>query len=262
MRSIFKEGPERNKVVTQGSIINHCVAEKYGCDVWGVIVTPRCDMAHTGKVTHVHYVPIVPFEEWYKVDGLLYLWTRTLEKNRKKIQDTCKEKGFPTLNLGEKQLKTLSNSIEDQKERDRFQAVINDFYETEKTNPNNYKPNSDEKKRLVENMRKGDIPAFFLIEDWRKDNHYMVVLLRELKRLEYNIAIGMSSGVEERTIADTWKNDLAYSVSRDFIYETEAEIVSPFVEQLMERFSYNFCRIGVEDMDENVEDVLKSFIKM
>ena len=89
----------------------------------------------------------------------------------------------------------------------------------------------------------------------------MVVLLRELKRLEYTIAIGMSSGIEEKTIAETWKNDLAYSVSRDFLYETEAEIVSPFVEQLMERFSYNFCRIGVEDMDENVEDVLKSFIK-
>lgn len=88
----------------------------------------------------------------------------------------------------------------------------------------------------------------------------MVVLLRELKRIEYNIAISLPAGIEENTIADTWKNDLAYSVSKDSLYKTEAEISSPYVEQLMECFSYNFCRIGVEDMDENVVDKLNSRI--
>ena len=46
-RNIYKQRPELEKVVTQGTIINHCIAEKYCCDVWGVIVTPRCDIAHT-----------------------------------------------------------------------------------------------------------------------------------------------------------------------------------------------------------------------
>lgn len=262
MRNVYKSEPELDKVVTQGSIINHCVAEKYSCDIWGVIVTPRCDLAHTGKVTHVHYLPMIPFEEWYKVDGIHYLWTKTLENNRKKIQDFCKEHGFPITNIGEKQLRTLCESVTDQQEKNKFSSCIDSFYKTEKTNPRDYQPSNKEKDRLIENLCKGEIPAFFLIEDWREEDHYMVILLRDLKRLEYNIAVGMSSGIEEKTIADTWKNDLAYSISRDQLYKTEAEIVSPYIEQLMERFSYNFCRIGVEDMSENAKDVLGTIIKI
>lgn len=260
-RTIYKQGPELDKVVTQGTIINHCIAEKYCCDVWGVIVTPRCDLAHTGKVTHVHYLPIVPFEEWYKVDGVHYLWTKTLEKYRKKVQDACKANGFPISNLGEKQLRQLCDSISDSKEKDKFKSDIDNFYQTQKTSPGNYVPSNSEKEKLVANLRKGDIAAFCLIEDWRELNKYMVVLLRDLKRLDYNFAISMATGVEETTITDQWKNDLAYSVNKDFLYQTETEIISPYIEQLMERFSYNFCRIGVDDMDENVEDVLKSIIK-
>lgn len=259
-RNIYKQGPELAKIVAQGSIINHCVAEKYCCDIWGVIITPRCDMAHSGKVPHVHYLPVVPFEEWYKVDGILYLWTKALERYRSKVLSTCKAKGFPTANFGDKQLRQLCDSITDSSEKDKFRKEIDNFYRLQNTNPNEYMPNNDEKSKLVSNLRKGDIAAFCLIEDWRENNKYMVVLLRELKRIEYNYAISMASGIEETTISDTWKNDLAYSVSQDFLYKTEAEIVSPFVEQLMERFSYNFCRIGVKDMDENVEDILKKII--
>ena len=260
-RSIYKQGPELEKKVTQGSIINHCVAEKYCCDVWGVIVTPRCDIAHTGKVTHVHYLPIVPFDEWYKVDGIHYMWTKTLEKYRTKLLNACKAKGYPTSNLGEKQLRQLCDSILDPKEKDKFKSEIDNFYQTQKINPSDYVPSNEDKGKMVTNLRKGDIAAFFLIEDWREGNKYMVVLLRELKRLDYNFAIGMASGIEETTISDRWKNDIAYSLSKDFLYRTEAELVSPFVEQLMERFSYNFCRIGVDDMDESVEDVLREIIK-
>ena len=260
-RTIYRQGPELEKVVTQGTIINHCIAEKYCCDAWGVIVTPRCDIAHTGKVTHVHYLPLVPFEEWYKNDGIHYMWTKSLEKYRKKVQDTCKEKGFPSSNLGEKQLRQLCDSIADVKEKDKFKSYIDKFYEIQKTRPKDYKPSIEEKKQMVTNLRKGDIAAFCLIEDWREEDKYMVILLRDLKRLDYNTAIGLAAGIEEATISDYWRNDLAYSVTKDLIYNTEAEIVSPFLEHLMERFSYNFCRIGVDDMDENVEDVLKSIIK-
>lgn len=260
-RTIYKQGPEREKRVTQGSIINHCVAEKYSCNVYGVIVTPRCDMAHLGKVTHVHYLPVVPFEEWFKVDGVHYLWTKALEKYRVKVQNTCKAKGFPTSNLGEKQLRQLCDSITDSKEKDKFKSDIDNYYKVHRTSPNEYKPSNDEKAKIVANLRKGDIAAFCLIEDWREENKFMVVLLRELKRLDYNFAIGMALGIEEKTISETWKNDLEYSVSKDLIYSTEAEIIPPYVELLMERFSYNFCRVGVEDMDENVEDVLKEIIK-
>lgn len=261
MRDIYRKDSVIKKVVTQGTIINNCVAEKYHCDVYGVVITPRCDLAHSGKVTHVHYLPIVPLEDWFKVDGLHYLWTRALDKCNRKINDTCKKKGFPMANLKEKQLLALCDSISDQKEKDSFKSNIGKYFELLNMDPLDYKPNADEKGKLIENLHKGDIPAFMLIEDWSKDDNYRVILLRDLKRLEYPIAIGMANSIEEKSIVNKWKNDLAYSANQDTIYATEAEMVSPFVEQLMERFSYNFCRIGVEDMDENVEEVLKNIIK-
>lgn len=261
MRNIYKTEPTIKKVVTQGTIINNCVAEKYHCDVYGVVVTPRCDLEHSGKVTHVHYLPIVPLDDWYKIDGLHYLWTRACERCKRKINETCKKYGFPMSNLKEKQLRALCDTIIEQKDKNSFKSAIDSYYELLKTDPLDYQPNGDEKGKLVANLHKGDIPAFMLIEDWGKEDNYRVVLLRDLKRIEYNVAVSMANGIEEKSIVNKWRNDLAYSVNHDTIYSMEAEIISPFIEQLMERFSYNFCRIGVEDMDENVEDILKSIIK-
>lgn len=259
-RIIYKTGPIREKIVTQGTIINHCVADKYCCDVWGVVITPRCDLAHTGKVQHVHYLPVVPFEEWYKIDGVQYLWSRAHEKLRDKIRNICKKNGFPLTNLKEKQLRLLCDSINNQKEKDSFKSCIERYYSLEMTNPLDYVPNQSEKDALVKNMKEGSIHAFFLIEDWDNPEKYKVTLLRDLKRLEYNVVMGMATGLEEKAIVNAWRNDLSYAISKDTIYSTVAEIISPYIELLMERFSYNFCRIGVEDMDECVEDVLRKNI--
>lgn len=261
MRNIYKKGPAIKKVVTQGTIINNCVAEKYHCDVFGVVITPRCDLAHTGKVTHVHYLPIVSFEEWYKVDGLHYLWVKSLEKNRKKINKICVERGFPMENLKEKQLRMLCESIEDKCDRSKLKDCIDNYFGLLKNDPTEYQPSADEKNKLVENLHKGEIPAFMLIEDWNEANKYRIILLRDLKHLEYNVAMGMANSIAENTIVNKWCNDLAYSMKQDTIYSMEAEIKSPFIEQLMERFSYNFCRIGVEDMDEDIEELLRNTIK-
>ena len=164
-------------------------------------------------------------------------------------------------NMKEKQLRTLCDSIVDQKTKNTFMSSIEKYYELLKTDPSEYKPTSDDKTRLIENMHKGEIAAFMLIEDWEKEDNYRVVLLRDLKRLEYNVVMGMATSIAEKTIVNKWCNDLAYSVKQDTIYSMETEIVSPYIEQLMERFSYNFCRIGVEDMDDNVEEVLRKMIK-
>lgn len=261
MRHIYKNNPRINKDVTQGTIINNCVADKYSCEIWGVIVTPRCDLAHTGKVTHVHYLPVIPFDEWYKVDGLEYLWTKALERNKKKLQAICNTKGFPTKRLNENQLIELCDSLPDSQDKSKLKDIIDNLYRLERSNPIEYNPNHDEKHRLISNLRKGELPSFYLIEDWRDRNNYMVILLRDLKRLEYSVAMQLSKGIEETSIKNQSRNDFLYSKSKELIYNSEAEIDSPYIEQLMERFSHNFCRIGVDDMNEDVENVLNSIIE-
>ena len=58
IRNIYFEKPIVNRM-TQGSIINGCVADAFpGEEVFGLIITPRCDVSHEGKVDSVHYLPV------------------------------------------------------------------------------------------------------------------------------------------------------------------------------------------------------------
>ena len=67
IRNIYFEKPIVNRM-TQGSIINGCVADSFpNEEVYGLIITPRCDVCHEGKVDSVHYLPVVPFERWFEI---------------------------------------------------------------------------------------------------------------------------------------------------------------------------------------------------
>ena len=58
-RQIFNKKTMYNQL-TQGSIVNCCTAEEYeGREVWGCIITPRCDLARNMKVPTIHYLSIV-----------------------------------------------------------------------------------------------------------------------------------------------------------------------------------------------------------
>ena len=63
--------------ITQGSIINNCLADCYPeAHVDGIIITPRCDLAHDAKVNFIHYLPIISFKEWLLNDGKEYLFAK------------------------------------------------------------------------------------------------------------------------------------------------------------------------------------------
>ena len=51
-KNLYSHDSLSNIGLTQGSVITNCVAEGYsGSKVWGVIITPKCDLAHEGKVS-------------------------------------------------------------------------------------------------------------------------------------------------------------------------------------------------------------------
>lgn len=91
MRQFFKSY-RMVRTLTQGSIINNCIADNYaeGLDVYGLIITPRCDLAHEGKVNTVHYLPIVDFDDWLCCDGEAYLLNKWAVKNKYKFEQLCK----------------------------------------------------------------------------------------------------------------------------------------------------------------------------
>lgn len=79
MRQIF-EIKKNYSQIDQGSIITGCIAEDYPeCEAWGCVITPRCDLAHKGKVSTIHYLPIINIDDWVRNEARNVLKRRWIE---------------------------------------------------------------------------------------------------------------------------------------------------------------------------------------
>ena len=247
----FYEGKRLTRELTQGSIINHCLADNYMNvdNVYGFIITPRCDLAHDAKVTHIHYLPIVDFKDWVKNDGMDYLFHKWNQHNTRKFSKTCQKYSIPTYLDSYSLYERIANElIRELSEKTDFlscaKVVINPQRDDEKfiTFCNN-----TNKTNMVENLLQDKLAAFYLIEDWNgRNDNFKIILLRELKRISFSVAKRISNGLDLASI-DTKKDDLKYNSQNCDLCQVCAQVSSPFVEHVMQRFSHNFCRIGVED---------------
>lgn len=241
------------KPVTQGSIINHCIADNYqGKDVYGMIITPRCDLDHQGKINTVHYLPIVDFTDWINVDGEDYFFNKWSQRIVEKFKDKCKTFSFPD-DLNKKELYDIiaEKKIDDKDKRNAFKDVVKNYFDINRNSDDfaNYKAKSDTKKSLVNNLMEDKLPAYYLIEDWKPERKRLfVILLRELKRISINTTLLLNKEVKKSQI-NPMNDDLDIDHIEDDFFKVCSLITSPFVEHIMQHFSHNFCRIGVEDRD-------------
>lgn len=262
MRNIFKQQPKYSEI-TQGSVITGCVANRYAdCPVWGFIITARCDLAQKNKTPIVHYLPIVNFEDFLQkeiIDDLREGWMNELKSN---LASRMKEKNLSSSFLdmplsAEDFEKIIRTNFKKQKEADKFMSdyqrwvgsgnlLIKDII-SEKSGEGKLKHEMD---RLVNNENSG----FYLIEDWKcsnnNSNKYKVILLREIKEMSIDCARCLPDGIleEEKDASYLQSNNLAVTEDRSNFYYVDTEVQSPFVEHILQRFSNNFVRIGVEDL--------------
>ena len=257
----FYEGKRLTRELTQGSIINHCLADNYLSvdNVYGFIITPRCDLAHNAKVTHIHYLPIVDFKDWVKQDGMDYLFNKWIQRKTKHFCETCQKYSIPTeLDSYSNYEKIADELIESQSEKSNFlscaKAVISPQREDEDFIQ--FCKNKDKTSSMVGNLLEDKLAAFYLIEDWngRSDN-FKIILLREFKRISFPVAKKISKGLDLASI-DKQTDDLKYNSTNRDLCQVCAQVSSPFVEHIMQRFSHNFCRIGVEDREVEKEVLL------
>lgn len=253
MRQFYKNY-RMARTITQGSIINNCLADNYHekLDIYGLIITPRCDLAHDGKVNTIHYLPVVNFEDWLCCDGEEYLFSKWITNIKDKFSQMCSKYEIPPdlqeLSLYEK----ISNElITDKSKRDAFLEKADSLFNSSTRHRAfaNYVHKTDTQKSLLRNLIGDDLPAYYLIEDWDEARAIpKIVLLRELKRISYEtgkkISVGMNASEMKRSY-----DELKYTSINSGLYQICAEVNSPYIEHIMQRFSHNFCRIGVEDRD-------------
>ena len=275
IRNIYFEKPIVNRM-TQGSIINGCVADAFpGEEVFGLIITPRCDVSHEGKVDSVHYLPVVPFERWFEVIArpiIKEIWKKNIysklndQFKSAKIGDNVMDAEFTYDDL----LKICNEKVRKDSSKEAIKSLLNSYFSKQEDDFNYYllDVKSEKKHELIKYLSRlegNNIAPFYLLEVWSDygQEKHLVVLLREVHRIEFSIAMNIKSGFSESMMEglDLKYNDLFLKNDPKNFYWVQAEINSPFIEHIMQAFVYNFSRIGVDDRPGKTIDYLFNSIK-
>lgn len=259
MRNVYEKKRLFNDI-QQGVIINGCIAEDYNeLDVFGVIITPRCDIDHC-KVSTVHYLPIVCYEDWLKKDAVKIFQERERKKLLNKLTKLLEQnKISPSIlsnNITKDDILKAASSLKSKILMDFEKDIIELHSLVEHEYALNAIKNWKDNRSLIKELIAGNNSAFYLIEDWDNPSKFKIILLREVRRLKFELALGLKNGVDEHSLSgqDWIKNDLSRSHDSSNLYCTIAKITSPYIEHLLQSFYYNFGRIGVDDFVDNLDE--------
>lgn len=268
MRNIY-ENKKINWPIQQGVIFNGCIADEYiESDVYGIIITPRCDIENR-KIKTIHYLPIIKLQDWINLD-FIRIFQKEYRNNLKgKILSLFKQyKISPSLfemGISKEDILKVAEEQMPQKEFSKFITEIDKFYLSGDINEVKKMCNESEgiRNKIIKDVKEGKNSSFYLIEDWKDKSNYRIILLREIKRITFEMANKISKGVSEDEITEDdlrW-NDINKVAMKDNLIYVETQMKSPFIEHLIQSFFHNFGRIGVDNMDNQAENNLISEIK-
>ena len=248
---------ERVFKLTQGAIITNCITSLGNeVDTWGFILTARCDCENK-KVTDVYYLPIINLGDWFQLYEKKRLYDIWVNKQREQLVQKLNritkskvldytifskfeiEQVLKLYGSGEKDCKEVlllyNNLQEDNQEP---------FIEYLRTNEQ-----YNEIKADIDRLSKNQDNNFLLIPDWQhyRKTHHKVIILKEIKRLKSNIAFAFEDpcySIIDQPNFNIYENDLKTTPTD--IYCIEKLMLSPYVEDVMQRFAYNFARIGID----------------
>jgi len=235
----------------QGVIINGCIADNHDKEAFGLIITPRCDIGNGGKVSTIHYLPIVPLEDWLKVNCVM----SAVRKFRTQLEKELNKNGVSSSILDyfitQQDIETVFNTVSNKKELIKMYKCYIDTI-----NDNNYSNDYIIKncKNEFYDLCEGKHNRYYMIKRWDDVKRHCVIILRDVKRISYDIAQKYVGGYLNQNFEEAIYsyNDIFKTNNKTF-FKTVAQISSPYIEHIIQSFSHNFCRIGVEEQFEKEE---------
>lgn len=266
MRDIYETGIITD--LTQGSIINNCISEEYdSCEVWGCVITPRCDLANKDKVSTFHYLPVVDFEYW--VDKVM---RQMLSKNyRSKLKDRVNS-SLSNAGAGKTLLSVFTNKEDilkaahakmKPKVYSEFESICKEYFDGDEKKEKEYLCEKSNYKMILKDLLANGIHGCYLIESWKDAKEFKVILLRDVRRMSIKTREKYENW-ENRGFEDDMfyrRNDVSDCSKHKNHYQIISCIKSPFIENIMQSFSYNFTRVGIPSFDNNTIDILSETIK-
>ena len=260
MRDVYNNKSKYSEL-TQGSIIRGCVADGYeNCDVYGCVITARCDLAQS-KVGVVHYLPVVSFEDWLKREIIGELRQEWIRNKKKMVVDKLKAKKMPETfidrNLSRTQIQSsIEANFKSRKEITSFMEAYDNWINSCECQAKDVLIDPAAEgllKQYLDLLINHGKSEWYMIENWHnniKNQKFNIILLREIKEITIDCANKLVDGIaEDELSADFFdKNMLVKTKTRESLYYVESEIKSPYIEHILQRFTSNFARIGLDDI--------------
>lgn len=263
--------PVKMGSISQGTVFSCVRAPRYnGSRAYGLVVTARCDVVQE-KVHVLNFVPVVQFSDWLKQDCLSALVQPERNALQANLKNVLLDAGVaPSLlesvgiNEIEKTFFARSSTMS-KKERgmsDRFEKVRGELKKFEGALEQGASDTLDYFKvnrpklldRVLERLLTHDFSDCYLFERLIEDEPDIpyVALLRDVLSLDQAyikyIAGGLSLEVLESELAPIRSQYV--EIDRDDLCMPIAQVGSPTIEHLMQKFSSLFSRIGLADPDQ------------
>ena len=261
MRRIFDK-PKIGEL-QQGDIINCCIAEAYhGCNVFGIVITPRCDL-----VESVHYLPVVAIDDWVYRDFWIVFSKALAAKilgDLRNILAECKLSvsvletiSYPILasnfknKMKQMQYSKFCTLLDHHQALEMQGSIISDSQKHQIISL--YKKDV---KNLIKEIRENRRKEFYILESWNGDGNHYIVLLREVRRIKFEVAFRIKDGFFECNMPEEEykQSDLLRTNDPLNLVCSQSTLRSPFIEHLLQCFFANFGRIGVDDYPIKLEE--------
>lgn len=248
-RDIFHDG--EIKRFQQGSLFYGAIVDNLDYAVWGVIITPRCDIEQN-KVSTVNYLPIIKFADWKNLHLISIYQAEELTKRKANLKQIFESQNIPQNLLNVKyrlSVDDLSKIFATTNIPKNFIPELQLYWDLHdikfcKDRLNQWKNYNNRISELIS----GRMERYLLLEHWdEQKTDFFVILLTEVKHLQIRTAQSLLSGVRPNMI-DVEKDDLFYDNKRvRDTYRIVANLSSPYIEYICQKFSNAFFRIGIQD---------------
>jgi hypothetical protein len=266
-------------MLTQGMVFYGNKSPYYRIPCYGVIITARCDLAHS-KVENVHYLTAITLNDWLLNDCLAMIVEELIKENISELRKWMETRSLNPrllLNFGPNKTKILIDEYEKQsKQKERLLKYIESWVLCEKIRTdqlvhediinvlNVEEAFMKKKKNKVNQLIKNQLTGYYYIPgtEINIEENGIVVNLRDINQLHYSVFLKMLNGkIDCLEMDEQEKRQLSSHLFLeridDFAY-IECTISSPRIEHLLQNFSQLFCRIGLEDLSEDYIEKLKN----
>lgn len=266
MRDVYDSGIITE--LTQGAIINNCISEEYGtCEVWGCVITPRCDLANDGKVSTFHYLPVIDFEYWVdKVMRQMLLrdyHSRLKEKVNNLLMSVGAGKNLLSVFDSKEVILKAARAKMKSKQYSEFEKLCGEYFDGDAISEKDYLCKKDNYVNILKDLTSNSIHGCYLIESWDNTNDFKIILLRDVRRMSIHSKEKYENWVDRGFEDEQFyrRNDVSDNEKHKGHYKIVSCIKPPFMENIMQAFSYNFTRVGIPSFEADIADKLSETIK-